>query len=143
MKYLYVFLIIFVASLSFSCDAGDGRLNFLIFNTVELPSTPEKMEAITNLFEKSSGFDTRVGVSHIFSYFRKDIQEVKKDLQAFLDSAEKTNTPVVIKFDGEQWWDNRPDLWNWWDKDKPGYDPVNVKNVEWTGWESERAVKIA
>ncbi|MEA2068205.1 MAG: hypothetical protein U9P12_03295, partial [Verrucomicrobiota bacterium] len=56
---------------------------------------------------------------------------------------EAANTPVWIKLDGEQWWGARPDLWNWWDPSKPGYDPENARNVEWTGWSSDRAVKIA
>jgi hypothetical protein len=53
------------------------------------------------------------------------------------------DTPVMIKLDGEQWWQNRPDLWNWWDPQLPGYDPDNRNNVEWRWWGPEYALKIA
>jgi hypothetical protein len=34
-------------------------------------------------------------------------------------------------------------LWNWWDPAKPGFNPANRENVEWTGWSPDDAVKIA
>jgi hypothetical protein len=48
-----------------------------------------------------------------------------------------------VQLDGEQWWMARPDLWNWWDRDLPGYNPANASNVEWSGWGPEYALKIA
>ncbi|MFO7936729.1 MAG: hypothetical protein R6V06_03880 [Kiritimatiellia bacterium] len=51
--------------------------------------------------------------------------------------------PIVVQLDGEQWWGNRPDLWNWWDPKRPGYSPENRNNVEWSGWGPEHALKIA
>ena len=57
--------------------------------------------------------------------------------------AEHYDIPIVIQLDGEQWWGNRPDLWNWWDPARPGYDPQNRENVEWSQWGPEHAVKIA
>src|SRR3546814_2356165 len=38
--------------------------------------------------------------------------------------------------------DARPDLWNWWDPSRPGYDPANRENVEWTSWSPDDAVKL-
>ena len=32
-------------------------------------------------------------------------------------------------------WNNRYDLWNYYRKDLPGYDPDNKQNVEWMDWE--------
>ncbi len=141
----HIFLLIAISSALIFVVSGSyaGRNKYLIFNTIELPSTPQKIEEITAHFEEISGCEDKVGLSHIFSYFRYDVEEVKNNLLTFLDSAEKTDTPVVIKLDGEQWLEARPDLWNWWDPTKPGYDPANVKNVEWTGWTPDRAMKIA
>jgi hypothetical protein len=51
--------------------------------------------------------------------------------------------PVVVQLDGEQWWEGRPDLWNWWNPGLPGYDPLNRGNVEWYGWGPAFAMKIA
>jgi hypothetical protein len=41
---------------------------------------------------------------------------------------------VMLHFDFHLFWRNRPDLWNWFDPKKPGYDPNNKDNVEWHGW---------
>jgi len=50
--------------------------------------------------------------------------------------------PVLITLDGQNWWQHRPDLWNWWDPKRPGYDTSNVFYVECTGWSPAQAVKI-
>jgi hypothetical protein len=57
--------------------------------------------------------------------------------------AEQCDIPVVVQLDGEQWWRARPDLWNWWDPQRPGFDPHNRSNVEWWGWKPDQALKIA
>ncbi len=85
----------------------------------------------------------RLGVSFIFSYLETDEPVLLTSLKRFLAAAQQTRTPVLIKLDGENWWSRRPDLWNWWDPNLPGYDPANSANVEWTGWGPEHAVKIA
>ena len=44
-------------------------------------------------------------------------------------------TDVAVHFTVETHeWPNRPDLWNYADRDKPGHDPDNRANVEWTDW---------
>ncbi len=50
---------------------------------------------------------------------------------------------MLIQLDGENWWDARPDLWNWWDPAIPGFDPANRENVEWSGWTADQALKLA
>ncbi len=42
---------------------------------------------------------------------------------------------VMLHFDFHLAWKNRPDLWNWFDPNKPGYNPNNKDNVEWHGWD--------
>lgn len=106
--------------------------------------TPDVFEEVAEHFPR---FDPQgeilVGVGGVFSYFRYDIDAVEASLRRFLKYAEATRTPVWIKLDGEQWWDARPDLWNWWDPEQPGYDPGNARNVEWSHWGPEHALKIA
>lgn len=86
----------------------------------------------------------RVGIGYIFSYFRVPTDEpLLASLRRFLKLSEETDTPVYIQLDGENWWESRPDLWNWWDPVQPGYDPANRENVEWSGWSSDDALKIA
>jgi len=72
--------------------------------------------------------------------------------------AEEKNIPVFLPLNGFQWWDELPELYNWWDpdgtqtpavffdrQDNPedfkdrfiaGYDPNNKWNVEWQDWQT-------
>jgi len=97
---------------------------------------------VTNHFERPSNAQFRIGLAFILSYLRDDVNALASSLETILDAAEKTDTPIMIKFDGEQWWQGRPDLWNWWDPEKPGYNPDNRSNVEWRWWGPEYALKI-
>ncbi len=58
-------------------------------------------------------------------------------LEAYVDAivagARIAKVPVLFNLDAVDWWDGRPDLWNFFDAKKPGYDPKNVGNVEWAG----------
>jgi len=106
--------------------------------------TPKVFTEIAGHFpEYDPESEILTGVGGVFSYFRHDIDVVEDSLRRFLKHARETRTPVWIKLDGEQWWDARPDLWNWWDPDQPGYDPDNARNVEWSYWGEEHALKIA
>lgn len=106
-------------------------------------STETLQEVAKHFPEYDDDNEINVGVGCIFSYLRYDLKTVEESLRRFLAASEKTDIPVWIKLDGEQWWDARPDLWNWWDPSEPGYDPENAKNVEWTYWSPEHAIKIA
>lgn len=83
-----------------------------------------------------------VGAGMIVSYLSQDPDIVETRLRNFLAMAEKQNMPVVIELDGINYWQAHPELWNWWDPDKPGYDPDNRNNVEWSDWTPDAAVKI-
>lgn len=85
----------------------------------------------------------QTGLSYVFSCFRTPPETTLAALKMFLQTAEQTATPVLVQIDTEHWWEARPDLWNWWDPTRPGYDPANRENVEWTGWSPEDALKIA
>jgi hypothetical protein len=50
-------------------------------------------------------------------------------------AAREHSLAVMLHFDLHQAWKNRPDLWNWFDPGKPGYNPDNKYNVEWHGWD--------
>ena len=50
-------------------------------------------------------------------------------------AAREHDMAVMLHFDFHLAWKNRPDLWNWFDPQKPGYDPNNKANVEWHGWD--------
>ena len=62
----------------------------------------------------------------------------EKDLPARIHEAfqvaKKNNLAVALSFDSHNFWSSRPDLWNWFDPQKPGYNPANKSNVEWYDW---------
>ena len=65
--------------------------------------------------------------------------EIEKQLPSRIRSAfaaaHEHDMAVMLHFDFHQAWKKRPDLWNWFDPNKPGYDPNNKYNVEWHGWD--------
>jgi len=107
---------------------------------------------LLNIVERISGpaeSDIRVGISTIYSYFsvpgndpaalERFLQQMRTDLAL----VQEVGLPFLIQLDGEQWWGARPELWNWWDPERPGFNPQNAHNVEWYGWGPEYALKIA
>jgi hypothetical protein len=58
--------------------------------------------------------------------------------QAFA-TARKCDVALMLHFDFHLAWKSRPDLWNWFDPNKPGYNPANRDNVEWFGWDGPPA----
>ncbi len=83
-----------------------------------------------------------VGLSFILSGLNGSPENLAETLRRLLALAEKTETPTLIALDTQNWWDARPDLWNWFDKRAPGFSYSNAENVEWTGPEPRDAVSI-
>jgi hypothetical protein len=122
--------------------AANQTNQFIVLNL----SNSRRAEAFAQIkqeFSSQPAGKVRLGIAGIFSYFRYPRPKVAADLRQFLRLARETDTPVVVQLDGEQWWNNRPDLWNWWDPSQPGYSPKNRMNVEWTNWSPDSAIKIA
>lgn len=79
-------------------------------------------------------------------------------MRRILELSEELNIPVFIPLNGFQWWDQLPELYNWWDPDGnrtdpaffarqknpeefkqrfiAGYNPLNIWNVEWRDWQT-------
>ena len=85
----------------------------------------------------------RLGAAAIFSCFSETHEQLDARFASFLKLSERYDVPIVFQPDVEQWWKNRPDLWNWWDESAPGYNPENRNNVEWIGWSPDYAIRIA
>jgi hypothetical protein len=83
----------------------------------------------------------RLGVGVLFTYNQIPMENLKQSLSRLLTYSQAHDFPVFIVLDGFLWWNNRPDLWNWWDPGKPGYNPANKNNVEWTCWDSSCAIQ--
>lgn len=135
------------------CVAAEPREvpnQFIVFNRAPgqgmnqfAPHTLTNFGEVISRFPNQTNGHYRTGVSYIFSVFRTAPERTLEGLSNFLRAAEQTRTPILVQIDTEHWWEGRPDLWNWWDASKPGYNPTNRHNVEWTGWSPEHALKIA
>ncbi len=66
-------------------------------------------------------------------------KQVPELVHADFEAARKHDVAVMLHFDLHIAWQNRPDLWNWFDPSKPGYNPANRANVEWFGWDGPPA----
>ncbi|AKJ65145.1 hypothetical protein [Kiritimatiella glycovorans] len=126
----------------------DPETRYLCFMRTWTPGSPQSHEEV--LREIAANFEghdrnpeVMLGVGTIFSYLNAEPAQLEQSLRELLAASRETGVPVWIKLDGEQWWGARPDLWNWWDPSRPGYDPDNRRNVEWTWWSPDHAMKIA
>ncbi len=115
---------------------------FIVFN-ISSTAPAEVFEQVAQEFKPAKNASIRVGIGVVFSYLRYPPAKVRADMEEFLRLSAQHEIPIVIQLDGEQWWDARPELWNWWDSTKPGFNPSNRFNVEWSGWQPEDAVRIA
>ncbi len=153
MRTVFLWILLGIGTLLASAAPAQSErvIRYLLFMTGPnegfSPQRPERItpEAFRELMKHFDGLPPshiEVGLSMIVSYLHHPEAKTATALRRFLEAAEATDTPITVKLDGEQWWGARPDLWNWWDPDAPGYDPDNARNVEWTDWGPEHAVKI-
>lgn len=75
----------------------------------------------------------RLDPEHLFNE-NADPQTLARAVKAAFDVALRHDTAVYFTVDNLEW-TNRPDLWNYADREKPGYDPDNARNVEWMDWD--------
>lgn len=99
-------------------------------------------KAISQTFGTPEGKKVCAGMSALDFIFGRSDDENAKQVQAHMDAAVKYDCPVLFNFDPITFWDEAPELWNWFEPSKSGYNPENKENVEWYGWGSEYAVKI-
>lgn len=66
-------------------------------------------------------------------------RQVPESIHRAFAIARAKNLAVMLHFDFHVDWSNRPDLWNWFDPTKAGYNPENRRNVEWFGWDGPPA----
>ena len=55
-------------------------------------------------------------------------------IKEIFNAARQNNIAAHLSIETHYFWDARPDLWNYFDPSKPGYDPNNKNNVEWSDW---------
>ncbi len=92
---------------------------------------------------KLGGSPETIGLSFAFSLLNGPLPAIVDTTYALRNAAEKSGIHVIPAFDLQNWWEYRSDLWNWFAPERPGYNPANRDNVEWTGPGSEHATSIA
>jgi len=75
----------------------------------------------------------RLDPEHLFNE-NAHPQTLARAVRCAFDVALSQDVAVYFTVENLEW-ANRPDLWNYADQDKPGYDPDNVQNVEWLDWD--------
>ena len=143
--------IIFFISISLQIEAQE-KPRYIFLNsapgrtfTIAKPSTFKRkfFEDAVNKVNASPNNKLKLGISVLFDFLGSNIDSVSKSLDLFMQLSQQTKVPILINLDGINWLTARPDLWNWWDAAKPGYNPQNKKNVEWTGWDESTAIKTS
>jgi hypothetical protein len=81
------------------------------------------------------GNDFLLSAGVVLYAFNEDLPRMESKLLKAFQDAENNNLPLLIHMDFEVFSEGRPDLWNWFDPKKPGYNLQNKYNVEWSGWD--------
>jgi len=117
-------------------------LRYLLFQTTV---TPRGRDAYREYKKEVSKIVSEVGIQEvatnrqlgfgiIIAPFMMSEKEMPQIIDAAFRVALETDMALQIAFESHYYWFARPDLWNWFDPKKPGYDPENKKNVEWIDW---------
>jgi hypothetical protein len=98
-------------------------------------SSPEKAgELAERIGMKGNGKTRLLGFGVPTATFELEDQVPDRIRSAFA-AAVKNDIAVMLHFDFHLHWKRRPDLWNWFDPNQPGYNPDNKYNVEWHRWD--------
>ena len=138
-------LVIFLLACAWA-DAGEQSSPATPANS-KAPATSEKPKYLIfwSSPEKAGELAERVGMkgdgkTRLLGFgLPNATYELEKQLPGRIRSAfaaaREHDMAVMLHFDFHLAWKNRPDLWNWFDPDKPGYNANNKYNVEWHGWD--------
>ena len=85
----------------------------------------------------------RLAISYQINVLDTNSNAWETFLETFLSLSNSTQVAIGVTIDAFEWWDSRPDLWNWFDDAAPGFNTTNIDNVEWYGWTPSTATQIA
>lgn len=102
----------------------------------------ESMREVADAIGAARSADRLPAVAYTFSYAAFPLEKVQRSLRRLLALSLQFELPVIVHLDGVNYWSEYPQLYNFWDPSRPGYDPANVRNVERWGWDASCAVKL-
>lgn len=135
------------------------------------PKAVERLRNIKTLLTVGSTPKRRLAWSTLLEYTNYPLDKISDKspyiirVKRMMELAEKEDLPIFIPLNGIQWWDELPELWNWWDFDGnqtpgctngnyagcgfeklrnpeyrkrfiAGYNPENKWNVDWQDWKT-------
>ena len=113
---------------------GNAEPRYLLFWR-----TPEQApDLIKTVGEQGDGRTRLLGFGVPCATFAQE-KQVPENIHRAFTVARQHDLAVMLHFDFHIAWSNRPELWNWFDPKKPGYNPGNRRNVEWFGWDGPPA----
>jgi hypothetical protein len=123
-----------------TCSRNDTNdIEYLIFGPPipvgYLPDVKGIASFAARLGTTGNGKSRQLGVGDGIPVWASDKSKITQRIKVRFDIAKQTNTAVHFNVDDHIGWDERPDLWNWYDPARSGYNPDNRKNVEWYDWE--------
>ncbi len=118
---------------------GANDIEYLIFWPPlpgdNLPDVNGINGVVARLGTTGDGKTRQLGVGGGIPIWVSDDSKISQEIKVRFDIAKQTNTAAHFLVDDHIGWSERPDLWNWYDPRKRGYNPDNKKNVEWYDWE--------
>ncbi len=124
------------------------------------PQVIEQLHQLTQALPRGTN-DRKLAWSTLQEYMNTPLDVPSENsvyaikMRRILEVAEEENLPVFLPLNGFQWWDELPELYNWWDSDGThtpdiffdrqktpdfkerfikGYNPDNKWNVEWQSY---------
>jgi len=96
-----------------------------------IKDTVETLGQARNLKKRNWGFHLIIPAWRLDPRYSENRRaDIARAVRGAFDVAIRHNVAVHFTVETHEW-PNRPDLWNYSEKDKSGYDPKNKANVEW------------
>jgi hypothetical protein len=100
-----------------------------------IDSVAEKIGSVEEIKKRNWGFHLIIPAWRFDPKHSENKRaDIARAVRGAFDVALRHDVAVHFTIETHEW-PNRPDLWNYSDKDKSGYDPKNRANVEWMDFE--------
>lgn len=122
--------------------AVSSNIHYLLINKASGTDRVSMKDVKSTLNIDDENHTLKLGVQRTIDYFDLTRDQAETKVRQSMDMAEQENMSVVFRLDGFTWWDQRPDLWKWWDPNISGEESQRrTRNVEWTSWSSNNAIQ--
>ncbi len=89
---------------------------------------------VQRIGESGDGRTRKLGFMILLSAWNQPEIELSTVIDQAFRVALARNVAVHVTIETHYSWQRRPDLWNFFDAQSPGYDTANVAHVEWSDW---------